>query len=146
MISRDDFGSWLDGPSAASTGNDYPGSRLGLPETGPGSIAPMWRRLLALWLDYLMCLGIAYWLFNGSTLAILGIFFIEYVVLDSLLGTTVGQRLFGIRVIRLDGARPGFASGFIRSLLLMFVIPAIIFDADRRGFHDIPARTAVVRG
>ena len=100
---------------------------------------------MALWLDYLMCLGIAFWLFEGSNLAILAIFFIEYLVLVSLLGTTVGQKIFGIRVIRLDGSVPGIASGFIRTLLLMLVIPAVIFDADRRGFHDIAARTAVVR-
>lgn len=145
VIQRDDFGAWLNGPTAASTGSSWPGSRLGLPEDGPGAIAPIWRRLLALWLDYLMCLGIAFWLFNGSNLAILAIFFVEYLVLVSLLGTTVGQKIFGIRVIGLDGSTPGIASGFIRTLLLMLVIPAVIFDADRRGFHDIAARTAVVR-
>ena len=47
------IGSWLSGPEPDSGSpdqapNDYPGQRLGLPQTGPGSLARMGRRFAAL--------------------------------------------------------------------------------------------------
>ena len=53
MVNREDIGSWLEGPPRESRGA-YPGERLGLPENGPGSIAPMWRRVVALFIDGIM--------------------------------------------------------------------------------------------
>lgn len=38
---------------------DYPGKTLGLPDTGPGSLAPMGRRLAALLIDWLIAYGLA---------------------------------------------------------------------------------------
>ena len=40
----------------------YPGQGLGLPERGPGSVASMPRRVLALFIDWLLSMLIAYWL------------------------------------------------------------------------------------
>jgi len=37
----------------------YPGEMLGLPESGPGSLAPMGRRLAALLIDWLISYGLA---------------------------------------------------------------------------------------
>jgi hypothetical protein len=37
----------------------YPGETLGLPESGPGSLAPMGRRLAALFVDWLIAYGLA---------------------------------------------------------------------------------------
>lgn len=38
----------------------YRGERLGLPEEGPGSVAPIGRRVGAIFLDWGMCALIAY--------------------------------------------------------------------------------------
>jgi hypothetical protein len=52
-----EIGSWLSGPEPTQSPgvdqqpNDYPGQRLGLPESGPGSIARFGRRIAALMID-----------------------------------------------------------------------------------------------
>src|SRR5277367_4329755 len=43
------------GAAAADDTPDYPGKRFGLPMTGPMSVAPMGRRLIALIVDWLLC-------------------------------------------------------------------------------------------
>ena len=40
----------------------YPGQGFGLPAQGPGSVAAMPRRLLALLIDWLLSMLVAYWL------------------------------------------------------------------------------------
>src|SRR5437868_12515676 len=45
-------------PPAESTHEAYPGQRFGLPERGPLSVASMGRRLLALLIDWLLCMMI----------------------------------------------------------------------------------------
>src|SRR5271165_4616390 len=44
----------------------YPGQRFGLPERGPGSVSSMPRRILALFIDWLLCTVIAYWLTHSQ--------------------------------------------------------------------------------
>ncbi|HMH35886.1 MAG TPA: hypothetical protein VK584_03030, partial [Streptosporangiaceae bacterium] len=44
----------------------YPGQGLGLPERGPGSVASMPRRILALFIDWLLCMLIAYGLTHSQ--------------------------------------------------------------------------------
>jgi uncharacterized RDD family membrane protein YckC len=61
------------------------------------------------------------------------------------LGSTIGQRLLGMRVVRMDGASAGPLPAAIRTLLLAVVIPAVVWDRDTRGFHDKLAGTVVVR-
>jgi uncharacterized RDD family membrane protein YckC len=61
------------------------------------------------------------------------------------LGCTIGQRLLGIRVVRLDGAGAGPFRALIRTALLAVVIPAVIWDRDTRGFHDKIAGTVTIR-
>ena len=41
-------------------------------------------------------------------------------------------------------APPGVLAGILRALLVSLLIPAVIFDRDRRGLHDLAARTIVV--
>src|SRR4029078_8602690 len=53
------IGSWLSGPgpdsgSQEEAPNDYPGQRLGLPQTGPRALAPMGRRIAALFVDWMI--------------------------------------------------------------------------------------------
>ena len=59
------IGSWLSGPPPVEPGNpdqgpnDYPGQRLGLPQSGPRSLARMGRRIAALFVDWLIAYGLA---------------------------------------------------------------------------------------
>lgn len=139
------MGSWLSGPRAAAEemGADfgYPGERLGLPESGPGSIARVGRRMAALTVDWLLCALIAYGLFSGGDVQVAnlwtsGLFFVVSVLLVGTVGCTPGKRLLGLRVVRADGGRASLLQVGLRTLLLIIVIPAVVWDRDTRGLHD----------
>jgi uncharacterized RDD family membrane protein YckC len=125
----------------------YPGEQFGLPEQGPRSVAGMGRRLLALLVDWVLSLLIARAFFHGGDVTVftLLIFAAEVYVLTALTGFTVGKRVFGIRVARLDGRPVGFGWALVRTLLLIAVVPALVTDRDLRGLHDRAANTIVIR-
>jgi uncharacterized RDD family membrane protein YckC len=137
-------GSWLSGVPAPGGTQTYPGERLGLPEQGSGSVATIGRRLLALLADWLLCMVIALAAFR-SQFWTLPIFAAETYLLTALTGVTVGKRLLGIRVARLDGRPVGFGWGLVRTILLLTVVPPLVTDRDLRGLHDRAANTVVVR-
>lgn len=122
----------------------YPGEGLGLPEHGPMSVASMGRRALALIIDWLLCMLIAYGLTRSQYWTIV-VFAIEVYLLTALTGVTIGKRLLGIRVIRVNGDRVGFRWAAVRTLLLLAVVPPLFTDRDIRGLHDRAADTVVVR-
>jgi uncharacterized RDD family membrane protein YckC len=134
----------------------FPGQHLGLPEFGQGSVAGWSRRFGALLIDWLACSIIAIAFFYphkaGHTADVLAqprlwtpvVFAIEDFVLTALTGTTIGKRLLGLRVLRLDG-RPVGLWALPRTVLLMLVVPAMIMDRDLRGLQDKAAGTVVVR-
>lgn len=122
----------------------YPGQRFGLPEQGPGSVATMVRRVGALFIDWLLCMIIAYWLTHSQFWTIL-VFAVEVFMLTALTGSTVGKRLLGIRVIRTNGGRVGFGWSLVRTAILLTVVPPLLTDRDLRGLHDRAADTIVVR-
>ena len=144
MAERRWAGSWLSGTVSAGSGNEYPGQRLGLPETGAGSVAGVGRRLGALVIDWLICEVIALAVFHNQYLTIV-VFAVEVYVLTATTGFTVGKRLLGQRVVRLDGKPVGFGWSAVRTLLFLAVIPPLAFDADLRGLHDKAANTVVIR-
>jgi len=123
-----------------------------MPERGPGSLAPFVRRLVAVSVDWLICDLIAaafmgYRLGQGGlgSFKPLAVFVLMNLLLVGTLGSTVGHRLLGIRVVRLGGASAGPFLAAIRTVLLAVVIPAVIWDRDTRGFHDKIAGTVAVR-
>jgi uncharacterized RDD family membrane protein YckC len=136
---------------------DYPGKRFGLPMDGPGSSAPMGRRLVALLVDWVLCYVIASSIvghnifavtdsrYEAAQTAALLLFVLEVYLLTAISGLTVGKRLLGLRTVRTDGGRPGFKWAALRTLLLLCVIPACLSDRDLRGLHDRAADTIVVR-
>jgi len=73
------------------------------------------------------------------------LFVFEVYLLTAISGLTVGKRLLGMRTIRTNGGRPGFKWAALRTLLLLFVVPACLTDRDQRGLHDRAADTIVVR-
>ncbi|MQY11132.1 hypothetical protein SRB5_12460 [Streptomyces sp. RB5] len=154
MDKRQAAGSWLSGPRAAaeSMGVDfgYRGEGLGLPQEGPGSIAPVGRRFAALFVDWILCLVIAYGLFARGEQNSIGnwailVYFVLAVVTVGTIGVTPGKRILGIRVIGAGGARLGLGRTVVRTALLCLVIPAVIWDRDTRGLHDRLAGSVEVR-
>jgi uncharacterized RDD family membrane protein YckC len=153
VVDRKDVASWLEGTGAARTDpGDYPGRRLGMPERGPGSLARLGRRLVAILLDWLVCNVIAvgfmhYRLGEGGLgpFKPLAVFVVMNLLLVGTLGSTIGHRLLGLRVVRLGGASAGALPAVIRTILLAVVIPAVIWDRDTRGLHDKLAGTVLVR-
>ena len=154
MDKRQAIGSWLSGPRAAAedAGVDfgYRGEGLGLPESGPGSIARPGRRLGALAVDWALCLLIAYGLITDgydqatSNWALL-IFFVLHVLTVATVGFTPGKRLFGLRVVAEDTGTVKPLRAIVRTVLLCLAIPPLVWDRDGRGLHDRLARTVEVR-
>jgi uncharacterized RDD family membrane protein YckC len=137
----------------------YPGNRLGLPADGPGSVAGWGRRLLALFVDWIIAGLIAsaitskpLWAGgNDLNTAQLVAFFSTTAVLTGLAGGTIGHRLCDLRVVPTRPGGSGYAgqvgllNGALRALLISLVIPAVVYDRDHRGLHDRAASTVVVR-
>jgi uncharacterized RDD family membrane protein YckC len=144
VVDRNDIGSWLTGPDTSGI-SKYPGERLGLPESGPGSIARAGRRIVAIVLDWGLALLISNFAFGGDSWATLAVFAAEQMLLVGTLGYSIGHRAMGIHVVRLGGAPAGPLAGLVRAVLLCLVIPAVIFDPDHRGLHDKAMNTVLVR-
>ena len=122
----------------------YPGERLGLPESGPGSLAPMGRRLAALTIDWLIAYGLAalaqrFGAFPAHVLstAVLVIWLVLGLLAVRLFSFTPGQLALRLQVVSVDGRVPvGIGRLALRGLLLAVVIPALFTDFDGRGLHD----------
>lgn len=148
-----EIGSWLSGPESLGSGGGYPGERLGLPETGSGSLARMGRRMSALIVDWLIgyglaALGLSIGVLSAPYLgtAVLAIWFVLGVASVRLFGFTPGQYLLGLRVISVDNRiHVGTGRAIMRSLLIALVIPPLFVDVDLRGLQDQLTATAVVR-
>jgi uncharacterized RDD family membrane protein YckC len=152
------IGSWLSGPDPGSDSqdkapNEYPGQRLGLPKTGPRSLARMGRRIAALFVDWLIAYGLAalamtFGLVSMTTLstAVLIIWFVLGAVSLRLFEFTPGQFALGLMVVPVDGRQHvGFGRALVRGALIALVIPPLITDGDLRGLQDKVTNTAVVR-
>jgi uncharacterized RDD family membrane protein YckC len=153
-----EIGSWLSGPPSESGSqgqgpNDYPGQRLGLPQSGPRSLARLGRRIAALFIDWLIAYGLAalamsFGLVSMAALstAVLIVWFVLGVVSLRLFGFTPGQYALGVMVVPVDGRQHvGFGRAVVRGVLIAVVIPPLITDADMRGLQDKVTYTAVVR-
>lgn len=151
-------GSWLEGPGAALRSDversAYPGQRLGLPAEGRGAVAGFGRRLGAIVIDWFVCLLISGALTRHSLFGAhhpispgwpLLALFVEYVALVPTIGSTIGMRLAGIGIRRLDGARLTLPWVVVRTILLLLVVPAVVYDRDQRGLHDKAANAVAIR-
>ena len=140
-------GSWL---SVPDTGADddapkWPGERLGLPESGPGSAARFGRRFGAIVVDWLPCTVVAQAFTSNPGLSALVLFAVLTVVSVTAFGRTPGHAVTGLRVAMLDGSRPGLGPVMVRTILICLAIPPLISNADGRGLHDRAAGTIVLR-
>jgi uncharacterized RDD family membrane protein YckC len=136
-------------PRGAADQAGFPGQDLGFPESGPGSMASQARRVAALFIDWLLCAFVVvaafrtpYWQVQYWTLLV---FVVQDIVLTGLIGITVGKRLLGLRVVRLDGRMVGLGWALIRTALILTIVPPLMQDHDLRGQQDRASNTAVVR-
>lgn len=74
-----------------------------------------------------------------------------YVLCWGLIGQTVGQRVMGVRVIKMDGRQIGFGRSFVRFLACQLCLLTlgigflwVLVDDRRMGWHDKIARTYVI--
>ena len=119
--------------------------RLGLPASGPGSIAGVGRRLVAVTIDWFSCQLICAAFFGSDPWWTLGLFGVLHVLTVATLGFSPGHRLLGMQVRRMDGGWAGPVPALIRTILLCLAVPALVFDSDSRGLHDRAAGTVLVR-
>ncbi|WP_438352906.1 RDD family protein [Microbacterium sp. CJ88] len=125
--------------------SSYPGERLGLPDTGSGSVARIGRRLGAVAIDWACAVVLSIAFFAYDSIATIAIFVVVQAVFIPTIGGSPGHRLVGLRLIRLGGGWVGLWRPILRSVLLALVIPAAIWDTDHRGLHDKAAGTVLVR-
>lgn len=130
--------------------NRWPGDRLGLPESGPRSIARPGRRILAIVIDWALATGLSLaffatgpWQTNGFVT--LAIFASVQVVFLWLLNGGIGHLVLGMRVVPMTPGRLHWWQPIVRTALVSLFIPAVITDADQRGLHDRAAGTILVR-
>lgn len=130
----------------------------------PSTSAFVGRRLVGIGLDWVLCLLISSALLTdpafqpegasaverlllaGAPFATLAVWAAQHLVLVASLGTTIGHRVVGLRVVREDGAPfVGVLKAAVRTALLALVIPAVVWGPDGRGLHDRAAGTRIVR-
>ena len=112
----------------------FPGQSIGLPESGPGSLAPWRARVGALIGDWAASMVVAVAIFGmevvtGSgwtSFMILAVFFVEASALTILTGGSFGQLIARIGIIRLDGEPLGWWRPIVRTALKCLVIPALV--------------------
>jgi len=121
------------------------GERLGLPASGPGSVAGFGRRLGAIAIDWLPCSLFAQWFTLNPGLSALVLFALFTVVSVTAFGRTYGHAAVGLRVAMLDGSRAGFGPAVIRTVLICLAMPPLLINSDGRGLHDRAAGTVVLR-
>nr|WP_312978259.1 RDD family protein [Corynebacterium sp.] len=151
--------SWLEGPQVPGQFEDprdlssYPGKLLGLPASGPGSIASIFPRVLALLVDWLICYGIAFFItqmtsaLGGTSTVVLMVWVVWRIITVWLFGQSPGHAVMGIGVARVDDPdqRVGLIRSVVRTVLTVFLFPPLIQDTDSRGMHDRATGTAVIR-
>jgi len=114
------------------------------------------RRIVALLIDWVIASLSAVALFGWAgvrfppagirdQLIINGVFVLEVSILLGLVGFSIGKRIMGLRLINRDGMPIGVPRAVLRTVLLSFVIPAIVMTEDKRGLHDLAAGSKVVR-
>lgn len=137
-------------PSSGPAENRWPGERLGLPESGPRSIARPGRRIAALAIDWALASGLSLALFptgpwRTDGFVTLGLFAGIQLLFLLVVNGGVGHLILGMRVVPLNPGRLAPWRPLVRTLLVCLFVPAVIMDADQRGLHDRLAGTILVR-
>ncbi|MFE1645120.1 RDD family protein [Microbacterium sp. P01] len=119
-------------------------------------MAKLGRRVGALAIDWVCALVIATAFFGYNQFALpseaglsqfapIIVFIVVQVLFVPTIGGSPGHRVTGMRVVTTSGQWVGLWRPIVRSILLVLVIPAAIWDADHRGLHDKAAGTVLIR-
>jgi uncharacterized RDD family membrane protein YckC len=73
------------------------------------------------------------------------VFLLEAGFLTALVGGSFGQLALRVVVVRVDNRPLSLLRALGRTLLICLVVPPLVFDRDRRGLHDLVARTVTLR-
>lgn len=112
------------------------------------------RRVAAISVDWLACYAIIAALSGGlgqmgpdRSLRILALFFVEVSVLTALQGASLGQKIFGMKVVRfVDRGAISPWQALVRTIFLILVVTAVTYDENGRGIHERLSRTVLIRG
>lgn len=132
--------------------NSYPGQSIGLPESGRGSLASWWSRIGAMIGDWAASMIVATLFFGPGVLTesgwrsfmILAVYFVEASILTTVTGSSFGQLIARIGVVRVNGEPLGLWRPTVRTALKCLVIPMIVIGAERRAMNDMLLGTVVV--
>ncbi|MDO9590844.1 MAG: RDD family protein [Microcella sp.] len=124
---------------------DWPGQRLGLPETGPRSVGRLGRRVGAITIDWMIAVVISAAFFSYRPLVTLAIFVGLQVIMTVVINASIGHAMLGLRVVPIEGGLLGVWRPFLRALLIALVIPALVWDENNRGLHDRLTRTILLQ-
>ena len=111
------------------------------------------RRLAAITLDWLACYAIIAALSGGigqmtpdRSPIILALFFGEVTILTALTGASLGQKVFGLRVVRFsNGEAVSPMQALLRTIFLVLVVTAVTYDQNGRGIHERISGTVLAR-
>ncbi|MGA1480966.1 MAG: RDD family protein [Candidatus Nanopelagicales bacterium] len=146
------------GDSTGSPGQPDRGGSAGSPgqpdrggsADSPGQAAGLGRRAAAIAIDWLVALLLAR-LIPGAeygtgdyALATLTIFAVEIILFTWLTGSSFGQRVVGIAVVKQDDGRLSLWRIIVRTALICIVIPALVYDSQKRGLQDLAVGSRVV--
>lgn len=126
--------------------------KTGYPESGPGAVAGFGARLGAFLVDAVVANVVSIAAAGGwhpggrHNLTVYLVFLAIEVVFVGAVGQTPGMRVAGVVVVRaVDGARAPLRWVLVRTVLLAFVLPALVIDASGRAMHDRAAGTIMLR-
>lgn len=110
------------------------------------------RRIIALFIDWFIALLSVSAItgrpvFGGDTDPWLNLlaFFVEVSLLTALLGYSIGQRVTGVAIARLDGGRIDPLRAALRTALICLIVPPLVNDEYQRGLHDRAAGSVAIR-
>jgi uncharacterized RDD family membrane protein YckC len=124
---------------------DWPGQRLGLPQTGRRSVGRIGRRIAAIAIDWSIAVIISVAFFDYDPLVTLAVFVGMQVLFTAFVNASVGHLVLGLRVVPMAGGLLGLWRPIVRALLIALVLPAVFWDVDHRGLHDRAAGTVLLR-
>lgn len=122
-----------------------------MPASGPGSMAPLWRRVVGLLVDWAIVQLLARVAFGvdlaaggAQSFVPLGLLAVLNALSITAFAATPGQAVVGLQVLQV---RPGSfpVQVVVRTALLCIVVPAVLTDRHGRGLHDAVAGTVIVR-
>lgn len=123
------------------------------PESGPGAVAGIGVRIGAFLVDAVIAnlvAGVAFvagWdVGELRGWVVYAVFLLMELLFVSTGGQTPGMRVLGAAVVRYpSGGRPTLGWVAARTVLLAFVLPALVVDESGRAMHDRAAGTVMVR-